>query len=145
MKPRSRLRMRLEAQPDINVTPLVDVMLVLLIVFMVTAPMLASGLKVDLPPAGAARQLSPRDPIVVSVTRDGTVSVGPDVTTPDQLAALVRQRMEGDMDRMIHIRGDRTAAHGDIVRVMDALSSAGITRLAIIAETRAGSTGASRP
>lgn len=142
MKPHRRRAPLLEPQAEINVTPFVDVMLVLLIVFMVTAPMMAAGLKVDLPPAGAARPLNPRDPVVVSVAKDGSLSVGVEAVTTDTLAGEVRRRMEGDGERLVHIRGDRTAAHGDIVKVMDVLSSAGITRLAIVAETRATADGA---
>ena len=75
---------------DINITPLVDVMLVLLIVFMVTAPMLATGLKVDLPQAKASQPVNPKEPIVVSVTSDGGIAIGTEtVALNDLVPALL--------------------------------------------------------
>ncbi len=78
---------------DINVTPLVDVMLVLLIIFMVTAPMLATGVKVNLPSAKTAQPLDNRRPVVVSVAKDGVLSVGEDSVSRDQLAAAVKAKL----------------------------------------------------
>src|SRR5665811_2303145 len=78
---------------DINVTPLVDVMLVLLIIFMVTAPLLASGIKVNLPSARTAQPLEAKNPVVVSVAKDGAVSVGKDAVARDDLAATVKMRL----------------------------------------------------
>ena len=78
---------------DINVTPLVDVMLVLLIIFMVTAPMLAAGIKVNLPSAKTAQPLENKQPVVVVVAKDGSVSVGRDAVSQDELAATVKARL----------------------------------------------------
>ena len=77
---------------EINVTPLVDVMLVLLIIFMVTAPMLATGIKVNLPSARTATPLEAKDPVVVVVAKDGAVSVGKDPVSRDELAAKVKEQ-----------------------------------------------------
>ena len=90
-------------QADINVTPLVDVMLVLLIVFMVTAPMLAQGLKVDLPQAKAAQSFNPKEPIVVSVTASGKVALGQEEMEPSAIVDAVLGRAEGDKTRVIQI------------------------------------------
>ncbi len=78
-----------QPQADINVTPLVDVMLVLLIIFMVTAPLLAAGVKVDLPQANAARPLDPKEPVVVTVGKDGKLSLGTEEISPERLVEAV--------------------------------------------------------
>jgi len=116
---------------DINVTPLVDVMLVLLIIFMVTAPMLAAGIKVNLPSARTARPLDNREPVIVVIAKDGSLSVGKDPVSRDELAAKVRAKL-GDSNGMVQLRGDRDAPYGDVVSVMDDLAASGITRIAIM-------------
>ena len=120
---------------DINVTPLVDVMLVLLIIFMVTAPMLAAGIKVNLPSAKTAQPLENKEPVIVVVTKDGAVSVGKDQVSRDQLAAKVKARL-GDSNGMVQLRGDRDAPYGDVVSVMDDLATNGINRIAIVSGPR---------
>jgi biopolymer transport protein TolR len=120
---------------EINVTPLVDVMLVLLIIFMVTAPMLAAGIKVNLPSAKTAQPLETKDPVVVVVARDGAVSVGKDQVAPDELAATVKARL-GESNGVVQLRGDRDASYGDVVSVMDELAANGVTRIAIVSSGR---------
>ena len=93
---------------DINVTPLVDVMLVLLIIFMVTAPMLAAGIKVNLPSAKTAKPLENKEPVVVVIAKDGSVSIGRDQVSRDQLAAKVKAKL-GDANGLVQLRGDRDA------------------------------------
>ncbi len=121
---------------DINVTPLVDVMLVLLIVFMVTAPMLAQGLKVDLPQAKAAQQFNPKEPIVVSVTASGKVALGQDEMEPAAIVEAVLGRAEGDKTRVIQIRADKGANYGQIVAVIDELASNGLVHLALVSDRK---------
>jgi biopolymer transport protein ExbD/biopolymer transport protein TolR len=123
---------------DINVTPLVDVMLVLLIVFMVTAPMLAQGLKVDLPQAKAARQVNPKDPIVISVTAEGKVALGQDVMEPEQVVSAILARADGDKARLVQIRADKGANYGGIVQVIDELASNGLVHLVLVSDKKAG-------
>ncbi len=82
---------------EINVTPLVDVMLVLLIIFMVTAPMLATGIKVNLPSAKSAQPLDAKDPVVVVVARDGAVSVGKDPVSSGELVTKVKDNSANPM------------------------------------------------
>jgi biopolymer transport protein ExbD len=120
---------------EINVTPLVDVMLVLLIIFMVTAPMLATGIKVNLPSARTAEPLEAKDPVVVAVARDGTVSVGNSPVALDALVAAVRGKL-GQSNGVVQLRGDREAAYGDVVAVMDDLAANGLTRIAIVSGPR---------
>ncbi len=117
---------------DINVTPLVDVMLVLLIIFMITAPLLAKGVKVNLPQAKAAQPLNQKDPIVVTIGKDGKISLGPDEVTPDALVAGIRAQMGDDLARVVHLRGDSEAVYGQIVTVMDTLATNGITHIAVM-------------
>jgi len=118
--------------PDINVTPLVDVMLVLLIVFMITAPMLSAGLKVDLPQAKTAQPLDPKQPVVITVTKDGAVTIGGDAIAREDIAAAVRKLLGGE-DRHVHVRGDRDVAYGEVVALMDHLAANGIVKIALLA------------
>jgi biopolymer transport protein ExbD len=116
---------------EINVTPLVDVMLVLLIIFMVTAPMLAAGIKVNLPSAKTAQPLESKDPVIVAVAKDGAVSVGKDAVPRDALVTTVKARL-ADSNGVVQLRGDRDAAYGDVVSVMDDLAAGGLNRIAIV-------------
>jgi biopolymer transport protein TolR len=120
---------------EINVTPLVDVMLVLLIIFMVTAPMLATGIKVNLPSARTATPLEAKDPVVVVVAKDGAVSVGKDSVSRDALVAAVKDKL-GESNGVVQLRGDKEAAYGDVVSVMDDLAANGINRIAIVSSGR---------
>jgi biopolymer transport protein ExbD/biopolymer transport protein TolR len=120
---------------DINVTPLVDVMLVLLIVFMITAPLLAAGLRVDLPQAKAALPQNPKEPVVVTIVKDGQLLLGRDPVQREALAEAVKARLAGDM-RPIHLRGDREVPYGEIVAVMDHLAANGLTKVALLANAR---------
>ena len=121
-----------QPQAEINVTPLVDVMLVLLIVFMVTAPLLAAGVKVELPQAKAVQPLDPKDPIVVTVGKDGRLSLGTEEISADRLVEAVEGRLGDDRTRVVRLRGDKDAAYGDVVAVMDRLATHGVTHIAIV-------------
>jgi biopolymer transport protein TolR len=130
---------------DINVTPLVDVMLVLLIIFMVTAPLLAKGVKVNLPQAKAAQPLNQKDPIVVTVGKDGKISLGADSVTPDTLIDGIHAAMGDDLTRVVHVRGDTEAVYGEVVAVMDKLATNGITHIAIMTNSRSKTGAAATP
>ncbi len=121
---------------DINVTPLVDVMLVLLIIFMVTAPLLAKGVKVNLPQASSAQPLNHKEPIVVTVGKGGKVSLGADEVSNDAMIDGIRAMMGEDKTRVVHVRGDTEAVYGDVVAVMDKLATNGITHIAIMTNSR---------
>jgi biopolymer transport protein TolR len=122
---------------DINVTPLVDVMLVLLIVFMVAAPMMTAGVKVDLPTSSAKPLEEPKPPIVVSIDAGGTVFVNQTASTPDTLLALMAREAAGDKERRIHLRGDQSLAYGRIIKTMGSLNDAGYARIALVSEAPA--------
>ena len=135
MKPRKIAEGLYQPLAEINVTPLVDVMLVLLIIFMVTAPMLATGIKVNLPGARAAQPLEAKDPVIVVVAKDGSVSVGKDQVSREALAATVKDKL-GQSNGVVRLRGDREASYGDVVWVMDELAANGVTRIAIVSGGR---------
>ncbi|MBE7199181.1 MAG: biopolymer transporter ExbD [Parafilimonas terrae] len=117
---------------DINVTPLIDVMLVLLIVFMVTAPLMTTAMKVNLPQAQVAKPIDPKEPAVIAVSKDGKLFIGKDEIEADKLVPAVVAAIENDLSRVIHLRGDKEAAYGDVVKVMDLLARNGMTHIAII-------------
>ena len=117
---------------EINVTPLVDVMLVLLIIFMVTAPLMTPGVKVDLPKAASATSLNPQEPLVVSIAKDGRIALGPDEVSLETLGAAVKAKLGDDPSRVVHIRGDKDAPFGEVVTAMDRLTLAGVTHIAIV-------------
>jgi biopolymer transport protein ExbD/biopolymer transport protein TolR len=133
-----RIRARHQPLAEINVTPLVDVMLVLLIVFMITAPLLAAGLRVDLPQAKAALSQNPKEPVVVTIGKDGQLMLGRDPVQREVLAEAVKARLGSDM-RPIHLRGDREVPYGEIVAVMDHLAANGLTKVALLANAQGAS------
>lgn len=118
---------------EINVTPLVDVMLVLLIVFMVTAPLLTAGVPIDLPQADAPEMPTEARPITLSITEEGAIHLGEEPITLDALLAAVAAAA-GDTGtaQRIYIRGDASADYGLIMQVMGALSGAGYAQIGLI-------------
>jgi biopolymer transport protein TolR len=121
---------------QINVTPLVDVMLVLLIIFMVTAPMLEQGVEVNLPEVSDAPGLTAgKEPLVVTVEKDGAISIGKTrIPGPDKLMPVLRQIMEGRKDKEVLLQADRDVAYGKVVQVMAAIKGAGIDRLGMVSQ-----------
>ena len=121
---------------EINVTPFVDVMLVLLIIFMVTAPMLEKGVDVALPEVANAPNLTAaKEPLVVTVTRDGAVRIGQQrIASAEQLAPVLKQILAGQPDRTVYLEADRTVPYGKVVQVMAAVRQAGVTKLGMVAE-----------
>jgi biopolymer transport protein TolR len=118
---------------DINVTPFVDVMLVLLIVFMVTAPMLAAGVKVDLPrAAGLPPVQQRREPLILSVRADGSHFLGQEAVDRGALAEAVRLRLRAQPDLTAHLRADAAVPYEKVLAAMAVLSEAGAARIAFI-------------
>lgn len=124
-------RGRRPAHAEVNVTPVVDVMLVLLVVFIVTAPMMAAGLKVELPKANAARALDARDPVIVTLGRDGGARIGAEAVADDDLAALVKAQLGADATRAVRLAADGEVPYARVVATLDLLSAAGVTRVGI--------------
>jgi biopolymer transport protein TolR len=121
---------------QINVTPFVDVMLVLLIIFMVTAPMLEKGVDVALPEVENAPNLAAaKEPLVVTVTRDGRIRLERhQIDTPEQLAPVLRQVLAGRPEQTVYLEADRAVAYGRVVQVMAAIRQAGVTKLGMVAQ-----------
>jgi biopolymer transport protein TolR len=118
---------------DINVTPLVDVMLVLLIVFMVTAPLLTSGVPIDLPQTAAPELKVESKPITVSINTAGEVYLGEDrISLETLLASVAAAAGEAGTAQRLYIRGDASADYGLIMQVMGALSGAGYSKIGLI-------------
>jgi biopolymer transport protein TolR len=119
---------------EINVTPLVDVMLVLLIVFMVAAPLMTMGVPVDLPQTRAQAMPVNAKPITVTVTPDGAISIDNAPVTIDALVPMVQSLAVQGTDERLYVRGDATAQYGMIMQVMGALSGAGFDKIGLITE-----------
>lgn len=129
---RGRRRGRYQPMSEINVTPFVDVMLVLLIVFMISAPLLASGVPVDLPETAAGGLTPNAQPITVTVNADGQLFVGDEEITIDQLVPRIRELANNDLDQRVFVRGDTTASYGAVMRVMGDINAAGFTRIGLV-------------
>jgi biopolymer transport protein TolR len=121
---------------DINVTPMVDVMLVLLIIFMVAAPLLTSGVPIDLPQTQAKQLSTESKPITVTVQPDGALFLGENPITAEALLPAVATLAGGNMEQRLYIRGDATAQYGAIMEVMGALSGAGYAHIGLITEQK---------
>ncbi|MGH7052085.1 MAG: protein TolR [Acetobacteraceae bacterium] len=119
---------------DINVTPLVDVMLVLLIIFMITAPLLTSGVTVDLPKANAAPLNQDATPITLSIDAAGQIFLADTQIPTDDLVPKLRAIVHNNPDRRIFVRGDRRLPYGRIMQVMALITDGGFTKVALLAE-----------
>jgi biopolymer transport protein TolR len=120
---------------DINVTPLVDVMLVLLIIFMVTAPMLHQGMEVVLPKADAKNLPNRADePLVLSINRNGQLYLGSEPVHPSRLIERLRPLLRGRAEQGVLLKGDREAQYGSVIEVLDLLQRAGIDKVGVITQ-----------
>jgi biopolymer transport protein TolR len=129
---------------NINVTPMVDVMLVLLIIFMVIVPMLNNKVNVELPTAQAAvvmENANKEDAIVLAVTRDGRTFLGADPVTLDDISPKVTARLEDKTDREVYLRADVRANYGKVMGVIDAVRSAGVNQLGLLTDKKDDSGG----
>jgi biopolymer transport protein TolR len=129
---RRRRRRKAGVMSEINVTPMVDVMLVLLIIMMVAAPMMTAGVPVDLPRTAAGEMPSQTRPITVAVTPEGAIFVDETPVAEAQLVAAVSELATTE-DR-VYLRGDTTANYGTVMRVMGMLSAAGYTKIGLVTE-----------
>ncbi|ODT79432.1 MAG: protein TolR [Pelagibacterium sp. SCN 64-44] len=129
---RRRRRKKNQVMSEINVTPMVDVMLVLLIIFMVAAPMMTSGVPVDLPRTAANEMPSQTRPITVAVTPEGAIFVDETPVAEADLVSAVGGL--ATIDDRIYLRGDTTANYGTVMRVMGLLSAAGYTKIGLVTE-----------
>jgi biopolymer transport protein ExbD len=118
---------------EINVTPMVDVMLVLLVIFMVTAPLLMVGVPLDLPKTKAAAITAPKQPIILSLNRNGELFIGDDRVPPgdleDRLAALAAE----DPTRIVYVRGDKTITYAQLMDMLGQVNRAGFAKVSLVA------------
>ena len=128
---------------NINVTPMVDVMLVLLIIFMVITPMLQKGVSVDLAKVNNPEQMpdaDKEDAMVVAIMRDGKVFFGNDQIAPDQLTGKVKDRLANRVDKRVFVRADARAKFGSVVEVVDNVRAAGVDQLGLLTDQRKSAT-----
>ena len=117
---------------EINVTPFVDVMLVLLIVFMVTAPLLTVGVPIDLPETQAKQMEGDSEPITVSIKADGKIYLQDAEVDADKLVATLQAIAKNGLNERVFVRGDKSADYGMIMRVMGRLNSAGYKKIGLV-------------
>ena len=145
-QPRGRRRMPMA---EINVTPMVDVMLVLLIIFMVTAPLLVTGVPIDLPDSKAKALKSDDTPIQISIDGSGQVFVDkmqvPAATLPAKLAALREARSGAGDDARVYVRADKGLDYGAVMAVVGEVSAAGFRKVALISDSRVSKPAAPAP
>jgi biopolymer transport protein TolR len=124
---------------DINVTPMVDVMLVLLIIFMVVTPMLQKGVSVDMVKVNNPTPMEDadkEDALLVSITRDGQVYFGSDQITIDALTTKVKDRLANKTDKRVYVKADMRARYGGVVQVVDAVRAAGVDDLGLLTDQK---------
>jgi biopolymer transport protein TolR len=122
---------------EINVTPMVDVMLVLLIIFMVTAPLMTSGVSVDLPKTNAQPLNSDSEPLTVSIKADGSIFLQDQAIDISDIIAKLQAIAQNNPERRIFVRGDKDLAYGRIMEVMGTITQGGFTKVALLAEQTA--------
>ncbi|HYM31021.1 MAG TPA: protein TolR [Candidatus Cybelea sp.] len=131
-------RSRHRQMSEINVTPFVDVMLVLLIVFMVTAPLLTVGVPVDLPKTKANTIEGKDEPLAISMDAQGRIYLMETETPLDQLVPRLQAISQGASDRRIFVRADQSIAYGKVLEVMGVINAAGFSRVALVSQAPAG-------
>jgi len=126
---------------EINVTPMVDVMLVLLIIFMISAPLLTVGVPLDLPQSQAKSLDQDKEPLTVSVNLQGQVFLQNTEIAVEELVPKLKAiaQTRGGMDERVYVRGDRKVDYGTVMKVMGRLSGAGFHRVALVTEVEQGS------
>ncbi|EKF19518.1 TonB system transport protein ExbD [Nitratireductor pacificus] len=122
----------LEDNHEINVTPFIDVMLVLLIIFMVAAPLATVDVKVDLPASSAKKEERPDKPLYLTLTSEGALSLGNDPVTREDLAAALQAASGGDLETRVFLRADKTVVYEHLMEVMNLLRDAGYLKIALV-------------
>ncbi len=117
---------------EINVTPFIDIILVLLIIFMIAAPLATVDINVNLPTANAQPQPRPEKPLFLTLKADLTLALGDETVERENLGAALAQASDGDKERRVFLRADKAVAYGDLMRVMNELRSAGYLKLALV-------------
>jgi biopolymer transport protein TolR len=134
----SRSRGRYRPMAEINVTPLVDVMLVLLVVFMVAAPLLTVGVPVDLPQTQAPPITDPKEPLVISINSEGHIFIQDSDVASDALVPRLQAITGENPDALVYVRADKSIDYGRVLEVMSLISAAGYRKVSLIAESPKG-------
>ncbi|MBK8177150.1 MAG: protein TolR [Rhodospirillales bacterium] len=119
---------------DINVTPMVDVMLVLLVIFMITAPLLTAGVQVDLPKTSAAEIRGQDEPVAVTIDARGRIYIQETEVTLDSLAPRLTAVTQNNRDVRVFVRGDQAIPYGQVMAVIGAVHTAGFTKVALLSQ-----------
>jgi biopolymer transport protein TolR len=119
---------------EINVTPMVDVMLVLLVIFMVAAPLLTVGVPINLPKTSAAEVTQPQQPIIVSINEAGETFIGDTQAVGDDLKAQLAALAAEDATRIVYVRGDRVIEYGKLMDLLGLVNTAGFAKVSLLAE-----------
>jgi biopolymer transport protein ExbD len=125
---------RYQPLAEINVTPMVDVMLVLLVIFMVTAPLLTVGVPLDLPKTRAAAIAEPKPPVILSLNRMGEVFIGDERIEPSDLEARLSALAGEDPSRIVYVRGDQTISYAQLMEALGIVNRAGFAKVSLVAE-----------
>jgi biopolymer transport protein TolR len=124
---------------EINVTPMVDVMLVLLIIFMVAAPLMTVGVPVQLPKTAAPKVSQPKQPVVVTINDQGQPFLDKEPLAPEAVMPRLRELANADPSQVVLVRGDKAVAYGRIVEIMGQINAAGFSKVSLIAQAPSGS------
>ena len=128
---------RYQPLAEINVTPMVDVMLVLLVIFMVTAPLLTVGVPVDLPKTKAAALTEPKPPVILSLNRSGEVYIGDEQVEPADLESRLAGLAAEDPSRIVFVRGDQAISYAQLMEALGIVNRAGFAKVSLVAEAAA--------
>ena len=123
---------------EINVTPMVDVMLVLLIIFMVAAPLLTVGVPIELPQSQGKQLESNKEPLTISVASSGDVFIGETKVSIDEVAEKLKAIAKNGVDEQIFVRGDKGISYGQVMRVMGRISAGGFKKVSLVTEVEDG-------
>ena len=133
---RGSWRARLRPKSDINVTPFVDVMLVLLVIFMVTAPLLTVGVPVDMPQTRARQMSEDKEPLAITIKKDGAIFLQETAIQLDELVPKLTAIAQNGYDQRIYVRGDKDVDYGKVMEVMGELNAAGFKRIGLVTDPK---------
>lgn len=130
---------------EINITPFVDVMLVLLIIFMVAAPLMVAGVPIDLPKTSAAKLDAPKKPLVVTMTKERQFQIRDDFIPADQLVSRLVSLRQAEGDTIVYVRADKSIPYGDVMSVLGQVGESGYGRLSLLSHKAPGGAQANVP
>ena len=131
-----RNRSKRKAMSDINVTPFVDVMLVLLIIFMVTAPLLTSGIKINLPQSSSILKNEQKEPVTISLNSDGKIFINKKAFTKKRLVSKLKALEKINKDLKIYVKADKSISYGKVMDLMTVVNKAGFKKVALVTKLK---------